>query len=131
MHLQPVIRRHRGLILGVGLLCVVAGLAWFDPVKYAWMPKCPFRLLTGWSCPACGLQRAVHALAHGCAAEALAYNRFFVISIPYALALCWAHWGFPVRWRAPMRRALEHKRVVHAYLVLFCLWWLLRNVLGI
>lgn len=102
-----------------------------DPVRYAWMPKCPFRLLTGWDCPACGLQRAVYALGHGRAAEALSYNRFFVISIPYGLALCWAHWGFPRRLREPMRRVLEHRCVVYTYLVLLCAWWVLRNVWGI
>ena len=60
------------------ILCVLLYF-FFDPNQQVWMPKCPLRLLTGWNCPACGLQRAAHALLHGRFVEALTYNYFIVI----------------------------------------------------
>ena len=46
------------------------------------MPKCPFKLITGLSCPGCGIQRAIHAMLHGKFTEAITYNYYFTASIP-------------------------------------------------
>ena len=102
-----------------------------DPAKYVWMPKCPFHLLTGWNCPACGVQRALHALLNGRPAEALAYNYFFIFSIPYATALVVAAGlkGFGRGER--FIRVAESPILSRVYIVLFFVWWVLRNVLGI
>ncbi|RKV71031.1 MAG: DUF2752 domain-containing protein [Alloprevotella sp.] len=35
-----------------------------------------FRSATGYSCPGCGAQRAIHSLLHGHFAEAISYNYF-------------------------------------------------------
>ena len=49
-------------------LITVAGLAWYyythDPSEGAGA-KCTFKLLTGYDCPGCGSQRALHAMLHG------------------------------------------------------------------
>lgn len=72
------------------LLCVAAlvaatALLWvyasFDPSTH-FFPRCIFKSLTGWDCPGCGSQRAIHALLHGRVGEALAYNALFVIELP-------------------------------------------------
>ncbi len=42
---------------------------------------CPFKLLTGWPCPGCGMTRALWALAGFRFSEALAYHPF-VWSVP-------------------------------------------------
>lgn len=79
--------RRKYLSLLAAALIVAAGtvLYFVDPVGTAWAPKCMFRTITGWQCPGCGISRATHALLHGHFAEALAYNYFFVVSIPYFL----------------------------------------------
>ena len=46
-------------------------------------------MLTGWDCPACGGQRALHSLLHGRVGEALHFNPFLVVSVPYFLAVAW------------------------------------------
>lgn len=48
---------------------------------------CPFKVLTGLDCPACGGQRSVHHLLHLEIFQALRYNAFFVLLIPYLLFL--------------------------------------------
>jgi hypothetical protein len=116
------------LVLMVGAVVVYT---LFDPTRYAWMPQCPFRVLTGWSCPACGLQRAFHALLHGRFAEALAYNYFFVFSIPYALALIISsglkYFGKGEKYV----RVVEHPLFARTYIVLFFVWGVVRNIMNI
>ena len=113
------------------LLGCVAVYFYLDPTQYVWMPKCPFRLLTGWSCPACGVQRALHALLNGHPREALGYNYLFVFSIPYALALVVA-WVLRRmdRGEAYVRMA-NHPVIARIYVILFIVWGVVRNLLGI
>lgn len=35
---------------------------------------CPFRLMTGWNCPLCGMTHSWHALLHGKLDKALSYH---------------------------------------------------------
>lgn len=99
---------------------------YFDPARARWMPRCPFRWLTGWQCPACGNQRALHALLHMRWADAWAANPFLLLSLPYIATLVAAAL---LRHRRPgFYSAVAHPRVVMAYVVLICLWWVVRNV---
>ncbi len=79
--------------LGTGALAVGAlayvGLA--DPHRPGSLfPPCPFKLLTGLNCPACGGLRMTHDLLHGDLAAAVVDNVFLLIGVP-ALAL-WVFW---------------------------------------
>lgn len=103
----------------------------FDPALSVLAPKCPVRLLTGYSCPACGIQRAIHAALHGQFRQALGYNYFFTVSVPFLIAVVAEKWLLPQRWRQKARRIVEGKTVCYVYVALFFLWWILRNVLGI
>jgi len=114
------------------LLLLVGGViiyTLFDPTQYVWMPKCPFRLLTGWNCPACGLQRAAHALLHGKFAEALSYNYFFVISIPYLIVLMVAEVLKRTSRGEAFIRAAEHPILARIYIILFFVWGVARNIM--
>lgn len=114
------------------LLLLVGGViiyTLFDPTQYVWMPKCPFRLLTGWNCPACGLQRAAHALLHGKFAEALSYNYFFVISIPYLIVLMLAEVLKRTSRGEAFIRAAEHPILARIYIILFFVWGVARNIM--
>lgn len=76
-------RRH----LVFFILCIIfLGLIYFfiDPSIYH-MPRCPFYSLTGYQCPGCGSQRALHALLHLNIPTAFTYNPLMVISLPYVL----------------------------------------------
>lgn len=115
------------------LVAAVGGvyLSLFDPGELPWAPKCAFKLLTGLSCPGCGLQRFAHAAISGNWATALSYNYFLVLSLPYALA-------FVIVWLIPdcaLRRkvlgVIESKVAIYTYVAAFFVWWVLRNALGI
>ncbi len=44
--------------------------------------QCGFYNLTGYSCPGCGGQRALHYLLHGKFLTALHYNAIFILGLP-------------------------------------------------
>jgi Protein of unknown function (DUF2752) len=74
--------------LAVGALIYV-GLA--DPHRSGSLfPPCPFRLLTGWNCPACGGLRMTHDLLHGDLGAAVADNLFLLAGLP--LLAIWFVW---------------------------------------
>ena len=62
-----------------------------DPSEGGTFLPCPFRTLTGWWCPGCGLTRATHHLFRGDLVQALRYNVFVVVVLA-ALATTWAVW---------------------------------------
>lgn len=84
--------------------CLAAGAAYVaanDPSDGGLFLPCPFRTLTGWWCPGCGLTRATHHLFHGDIAQAVRFNVFAVL-ILVALASTWLGWalhaaGRPIR----------------------------------
>lgn len=119
-------QRTGWLLLGALLLLGLIYLR-FDPTHSLWAPKCPFRLLTGWDCPSCGSQRALHALLQGDLLLALRYNLFLVISVPYFLLVAYTSFSHDrfARWLRPW---VQHSRVVGLFLLLTLLWWLLRNL---
>jgi hypothetical protein len=70
-----------------GAIVLTAGLVFlyrsFNPALYSAFPRCPFKTFTGYQCPGCGSQRAVHHLLNGDIQGAFDMNALLVISIPY------------------------------------------------
>lgn len=96
------------------------------------MPKCPFKLLTGFDCPGCGFQRALHAALHGEWGKAMGYNVFLFLLIPYMLALFVSDLLLRGNSRqAEWQRITHHPRVLYAYIVLYAAWGVARNLLGV
>ncbi|MEM1270022.1 MAG: DUF2752 domain-containing protein [Bacteroidota bacterium] len=82
--------RRAGVVLTSGVALLGAGVYfWLDPAASGLFPKCPVWLSTGWFCPGCGTQRAVHALLHGRILEALSFNLFAVLALPYLAVGLW------------------------------------------
>ena len=102
-----------------------------DPGRFPLAPRCVFHLLTGGNCPACGVQRAAHAFLHGRWAEAVHYNLFLVVSVPYLVLLVAEQWFVRGRWQQRLHRVLYDRRLVLAYFWMVVAWWVVRNVLGI
>lgn len=100
----------------------------FDPSEYVFMPKCPFKMLTGLDCPGCGFQRAMHALLHGHVAEAIRFNVFLVVAVPYLLALLVANFLCTEHRKAKLLAILESRTAIWIYVVLYVAWMVIRNV---
>lgn len=117
---------RKALFIG-GVLGMATLLFFFNPEETIWLPKCAFFMLTGYQCPSCGGQRAVYSLLHGHINEALGYNPFLVISIPYAFAIVLA-WLVPEGKLRRLNRFCFHPATVYVYLIVMVGWWVIRNI---
>jgi len=54
----------------------------FNPSYAGFFPQCPFWKATGFLCPGCGSQRAIHSLLNMDLLNALSFNPLLVISLP-------------------------------------------------
>jgi hypothetical protein len=109
----------------------VAGCAYIalaDPNSTAsWYPQCPFRSLTGFDCPGCGITRALHAGLTGDPGRAFDHNALVIVMA--VVGVVWFVVGRvrssrglpPLRLRHPARWGIGFGVVVAAF-------WVLRNV---
>lgn len=118
-------RRRLYPALGAGALLVGAlgyvGLV--DPHKPdSVFPVCPFRLLTGWNCPACGGLRMVHDVLHGDLAAAISDNAFLLVGIPVL-----AGW---ILLRRRSGKSLFSAPAVATLMIATLAWTVVRNLPG-
>lgn len=116
------------IIIMVLAVLLVLGVVYFvlDPSTSDVFPRCVFLSMTGYKCPGCGSQRAIHALLHGDVIGAFRYNAFLLIAIPW-IALCL--FAESRRVRNPRQYArLNAPLLIWLFLAILLLWWLLRNI---
>ena len=105
-----------GALLAGSLLYVGVG----DPHNPHFMfPACPFKLLTGLNCPACGGLRMTHDLLHGQIGSAVTDNVFLLVGLP--LLAVW----LLMRWRRGDRLMPPAAMIVVA--VTAITWTVVRN----
>lgn len=118
----------KGLLFGGFVVLATVLYFTFNPLDHAWFPKCAFYQMTGLECPACGSQRAIHAILHGNILEGLKTNPFILISIPYGFCLL-----LIVIFKTPftdrLRAKLLNHKVVYIYCIIFVGWWIIRNLI--
>ena len=120
-------RRTLVIVLVIAVL-LVFGFIYFtlDPASSNLFPRCPFLQVTGYKCPGCGSQRAIHALLNGDIMGALGYNVMLIVAIPW-IALCLFAEGQRTR-RPRLYERLNAPLLVWLFLVAVLAWWLLRNI---
>lgn len=124
----PVVRRQWLAVAAVAMLLMLVVLYVVSPEQAAWLPRCPFKALTGLNCPGCGFQRAVHALLHGRVAAAWHYNPFLFVALPFVALLAVVEWLMHEPRRERWRLVLEGRTAVALYITLYLLWGVVRNV---
>ena len=111
--------------VGTGAVAL-AGLAYVglgDPHRPGFLfPGCPFKMLTGWNCPACGGLRMTHDLLHGDIATAVVDNVFLLVGLP--LLAVW----ILARWR--LGRTIMPMPAVVVIVVAAAAWTVVRNLPG-
>lgn len=118
-------------ILNIGLLIVITGLAGLffvlDPARHEIFPRCLFNSITGYYCPGCGSQRAIHSLLHFDFAGVVSYNFLF---IPAFLLILY-HYTHPVlngffSWKLP--NIFYFKSTPWIIFCVVIIFWVMRNL---
>lgn len=121
--------RTQQRILAAATLGVVAALCvyyYFTDPAAGGTPRCLLKALTGYDCPGCGAQRALHALLHGRLSEAAAYNPAAAPALVLA-AVYAAVELMPERFPRASR-ALMHPAAIMAVAAAIVAWWVARNL---
>jgi hypothetical protein len=103
----------------------------YNPSESQFFPKCPFYLVTGYQCPGCGFQRALHQLFSGNIAAAFRYNPLIFFLLPYLLTLIYLEY-FANKTRPTtitFRRIFLHKWTMIAIAVLIMVFTIVRNII--
>lgn len=120
-------------LTAIGISILLAVLIWYiythnpSDQKNLYV-QCTFKALTGWDCPGCGGQRAVHELLHFHWRKALGYNAIFVLMIPYLLLLFYYEirsyfFGIP-----KPKNFLTSSKMVWIFITALLIFGLLRNL---
>ena len=114
------------LFVVVGFFLCVLSYYRVNPATSYLMPKCLFKMLTGYDCPSCGVQRVVHMVLHGNIKEAFLLNPFLFIVAPYLLTVFYAKFSKD-KFAIEIRPFVYHYITICVYIFLYFLWWFVRN----
>jgi hypothetical protein len=107
-----------------GLALAVAADVVFDPA-HTHVPLCPFKAVTGFSCPLCGGLRCVNSLVRTDVVAATRANLLVLLAVPFLLGY-WLDWVWRERVGRP-RRPIP-LRAIAAVVVLAAVFTIVRNL---
>lgn len=111
---------------GVAVFFGMLVYGYFDPATVPGFPPCPIYRLTGFQCPGCGTQRALHSLLCLDFKAAWCYNALLLVSLFILALLALAETG---KARFPRFHRFFHSRFfAYVCLLLFLCWWVGRNI---
>ena len=110
------------LLFSIALLL----LGLFNPDQYHF-PRCPFLSLTGFKCPGCGSQRAIHHLLHGDVLHSIRMNLLFLPGIVYAGTGFLLSAFQPDGWTA-VQQKWYGRNAAYVALAIIVVFWIGRNL---
>lgn len=117
------------LFFGIAIIILIIIYGKLNPENSNLFPKCPFRVLTGYECPGCGSQRAVHHLLNLEIKNAIKANALLVFSIPYILLLVFAELlKSKSKFFMNLYKTLYNSKAIWAVFVIIVFWWIARNL---
>ena len=110
------------LVMAVGSVCLYV----LEPGKSRLLPVCPFRALTGFTCPGCGSTRGMHQLLHGNFVAAFEFNPLLLLALPFLLyaLLSYSHRVMNGLTAQPNRLAPKYIYTIFGVILFF---WVFRN----
>ena len=98
----------------------------FEPGKTGFFPACPFRLLTGFTCPGCGSTRGLHRLLHGDVIAAFKLNPLLILSLPFLLYALLRYTNAAIHNKPLPGNQLNAKYIWALFFVILS-FWIFRN----
>jgi len=119
--------QKRKFFWAIAIFIMIVAVAFFyykyDPISYRFFPKCIFKTLTGYDCPGCGTQRALHAFLHGEFLKAIKYNLFFVI-----LLVFFPLYFYSKYFNKKLFYYVSHRYVMTFFIVFYFVYGVVRNL---
>ena len=127
MVVDEMVNRRASVFL-LWLTIAAAGVFLFvhEPGKSALFPGCPFRILTGFTCPGCGTTRGLHQLLHGNISAAFQLNPLLILALPLLLYALLSY-TIPVMRGQPIRRNSLPAKYIWALFGIVLFFWVFRN----
>lgn len=119
-------RRLTALLVWLTLAVGATYLFIFEPGKTGFFPACPFRTLTGFTCPGCGSTRGLHRLLHGDVVAAFEFNPLMVVSLPFLLYALVRYTTAAVTGR-PLKANRLNAKYIWVLFVVIISFWIFRN----
>jgi hypothetical protein len=123
---ETMYRRSTVIFIWLLLLAGAVYLFVFEPGRTGFFPACPFRWLTGFTCPGCGTTRALHQILHGHFATAFMLNPLFLLAMPFLLFALLRYSVIVMRGGVPRPNALPAP-FIYAIFVAIVSFWIFRN----
>ncbi|HKR12546.1 MAG TPA: DUF2752 domain-containing protein [Pyrinomonadaceae bacterium] len=108
---------------------IIAGAAYlfiFEPGKTGFFPGCPFRFITGFLCPGCGVTRALHHILHGHFETAFMLNPLLLLALPFILFALLRYSVIVMRGGVPRPNALPAPYIYAIFFIILS-FWIFRN----
>ena len=120
---------RRSTVIGIWLLLIAGAVYLFvyEPGRSGFFPLCPFRFLTGLTCPGCGTTRALHELMHGHLLAAFMLNPLLLLALPFLLFAFLRYSAIALQGRVPRHNALP-ARYIYAIFFVIAGFWIFRNM---
>lgn len=116
----------KALVVAIVVVGLIALYGIFDPTTSIVAPKCLFKTITGYDCPSCGGQRALHALLNGEIGRAFMLNPFLFIATPLIIAIAYSSFS-KSKFAKRLKLIVQSSTAIGIYLFLYIGWWILRN----
>ena len=127
MRFDEVAKTRLGVLLFWLSLAAASGyLLLFEPGKSGFFLACPFRKITGFTCPGCGSTRAMHRLIHGDVIAAFQFNPLFVLALPLLLYVLVRYTDAAIRGKTLNPNKLDAKYIWVLFVVILS-FWIFRN----
>lgn len=120
---------NRRLTVALIWLTLAAGTVYlfiFEPGKSGFFPACPFRALTGFTCPGCGGTRGLHRLLHGDVVGAFVFNPLFVLSLPF-LIYAFVRYTNTIMRGQPLKGNQLNAKYIWVLFFVILSFWIFRN----
>ena len=120
---------NRRLTAALIWLTLIAGAVYifvFEPGRSGFFPVCPFRALTGFTCPGCGTTRGLHKLFHGDIIGAFQLNPLMLLLLPILLFVLVRYTSAAMRGRSINVNRLDAKYIWMLFAVVLS-FWIFRN----
>lgn len=119
---------RRSTVIAIWSL-LIAGAVYlfvFEPGKSGFFPPCVFRALTGFTCPGCGITRALHQALHGHLINAFTLNPLFFVLSPILL-FGFLRYSVTVMRGRVLRHNVAPASLLYALFFAILSFWIFRN----